>query len=228
MREHSQKSLMTIVALVCVMVLASACFGQQTETYKPDGWRGLLLDQSTPEDVIRTLGQPFSDKIDRLHIQNIDKWVMPKHKEKIFRALTYKNVGEVKKADLAFLANKLVRIRLEYDEKKFPAADVRGRFGIDFVLVEGGVPSDSTPAMYEGQKESLVPKVYPAAYFIVSVTPQSLISGLVAGGRFKSILKEMYRVKTKEAFPGSLLSLEIISRTLAKDEPNKSLEGTAN
>jgi hypothetical protein len=216
MRGKMRKSLTIPAALIGVIVLASNGFGRQTGAYKPDGWQGLTLDKSAPEDAIRVLGQPLSDKSDRLHIHNIDKWVAPKHKQKIFRALAYKNAGEVKKAELGFLDNRLVRIYLEYDEKKFPAKDLRERFGVDFVLAEGGVPSDSTPSMYEGQKESLVPKVYPAAYYLVCVTPQSLISALVAGGRLKAVLKEMYRVKTKEPFPGSLLQLEIISRSLAK------------
>ncbi len=221
-----RKSVATALAFMGIMVLVSTGFGQQTSIYKPDGWQGLTLDQSTPEDAIRALGQPITDKSDRLHIHNIGKWVTPKHKQKIFRVLTYKNAGEVKKAELAFLDNKLVRIYLEYDEKKFPAKDLRERVGIDFVLVEGGVPSDSTPSMYEGQKESLVPKVYPAAYYMVSVTPQSLISALVSGGRLKAVLKEMYRVKTKAPFPGSILHLEMISRTLANGEPDKSPEVT--
>ncbi len=187
----------------------------------------MALDQSTSEDAIRTLGRAISDKSDRLHIHNIDKWVTPSHKQKVFRVLAYKNTGEVKRVELAFLDNKLVRIYLEYDEKKFLAKDLRERIGMDFVLVEGGVPSDSTPSMYEGQKESLVPKVYPAAYYMVSVTPRSLISALVFGGRLKAVLKEMYRVKTKEPFPGSLVHLEMISRFLAKGEPDNTSQPTA-
>ena len=213
-----RKSAMVSVVLICVVTLASASFGQQTNTYKSDGWQGLKLDQSTLEDAVRTLGQPFSDKSDRLRIHNIDKWVAPRHKQKIFRVLTYKKAAEVKKVELAFLNNKLVRIFIEYEEKKFPAKDLREKFGVDFVFVEGEIPSDSNPSAYEAQKESPLPKAYPAAYYMVSVTPRSLISAFVADGGIKGILSQTYRVKTKE--PGSLYHLDIISRTLAKGEPN--------
>jgi len=40
-------------------------------------------------------------------------------------------------------------------------------FEIDFVIIEGGIPSSSTPSMYERQKESPVLESYPAAYFTV-------------------------------------------------------------
>ena len=200
----------------CLSVLALCSFGQQASSYKPNGWQALILDQSTSEEAVRVLGQPVSDKIDRLHIHNIDQWVTPRHKEKIFRVLTYKQIGEVDKAELDFLDNKLVRVFLEYDEKKFPAKDLSARIGLDFVMVEGEVPSDSVPSMYEGQKEALVPKVYPTAYYMVCVTPQSLVSANVLSGRGKAVFKEAFRVKTKESFPGSLIHLDMISRSLAK------------
>jgi hypothetical protein len=216
-----RKIVTTVLALIGIIVLASGSFGQQASAYKPDGWQGLTLDESTPEDAIRTLGQPISDKLDRLLIHNIDKWITPKHKQKIFRVLTYKSAGGVKRAELAFLDNKLVRIYIEYEEKKFPAKDLREKFGVDFVFVEGQVPSNSTPWMYGAQKESLAPKAYPAAYYMVSVTPQSLISAFVARGGIKGALGQAYRVKKKE--PGSLYHLDIISRTLAKGEHDNSL-----
>jgi hypothetical protein len=209
-----RKSLTTVSALIGIIFLASTSLGQRTSEYKPEGWHGLTLDQSTPEDAIRILGQPISDKSDRLQIYNIDVWVTPKHKQKVFRVLTYKNVGDVKQAGLAFLDNKLVRIHTKYAEKKFPAKDLRERFGIDFVLVKGELPPDSTPSMYEGRKESTAPKEYPAAYYMVSVTPQSLISAFVARGGIKGALDLANDVKKKE--PGSLMHLDIISRTLDK------------
>jgi len=209
-----RKCLKLVLTLIGIIVLASATFGQQTREYTPVGWHGLTLDQSTPEDAISILGQPVSDKSDRLQIYNIDVWVTPKHKQRLFRVLTYRDVGDVKQAELAFLGNKLIRVHAKYAEKKFPAEDLRERFGIDFVLVKGEVPPDSTPSMYEGRKEGPAPKEYPAAYYMVSVTPQSLISAFVARGGIKGVLEQANQVKKKEA--GSLMHLDIISRTLDK------------
>jgi hypothetical protein len=195
--------------------LALSSFGKQATSYKPNGWQALVLDQTTSEEAVRILGQPAADTVDRLYIHNIDQWVTARHKERIFRVLTYKKIGEVDKAELGFLDNKLVRVFLKYDEKKFPAKDLSARIGLDFVMVEGEVPSDSVPSMYEGQKEALVPKVYPTAYYMVCVTPQSLVSAKIIS-RGKAVFKEAFRVKTKESFPGSLIHLEMISMSLAK------------
>jgi hypothetical protein len=164
MRANIRKSLTVDLALIGVFVLASTSFGQHASAYKPDSWQSLTLDQSTPGDAVHTLGQPVSDKSDRLHIYNIDAWITPKHKQKIFRVLTYEKVGDAKKVRLSFLDNKLVRIFIVYAERKFPAKDLKERFGVDFVLVDGKVPSGSDPLKYEGRTEVPVTEGYPAAY----------------------------------------------------------------
>jgi len=217
-----RKSVITVLPLIGIIVLATTpSFSRQTNAYKPDGWQGLTLDQSTPEDAIRTLGRPISDKIDRLRIHIVDKWITPKHEQKIFRILTFKNVGDAKQAKVAFLDNKLVRILIDYKEKQFPAEDLKEVFGLDFVLIEGAIPSSSTPSMYEGQKESCVREVYPAAYFTLGVTPRSLIFAFVGRGGIKGAFEQANNLKTKK--PGSLLHLDVISRTLVKEEPNNGM-----
>ena len=217
MKENMRTILKIVLGLICSVVLSPACIGQQISAYKykPDGWYGLTLDKSTPEDAIHTLGQPSGDTSDRLRIQIMENWVIAKHKQKIFRVLTYKEVAGAKEAKLAFLENKLVRIYIEYEDKQFPASDLKEKFGTDFFLLTHSVSSDSTPSMFEGQKESPAPGGYPAGYCMISVTPQSLISGVVMVSKIKDMVRYASGVKTKD--PGSLYSLEIISRTLAKN-----------
>ena len=221
-----RKFVMTALALIGIIVLTSTGFSQQTSAYNPDSWQGLALDRSTPEDAVRILGQPASDKLDKLQIYNIDVWVTPKHKQKIFRVLTYKKTRDAERAELAFLGGKLVRIHVKYADKVFPAKDLRERFGMDFVLVRAEVPPESTPSMYEGQKEDPVLKDYPAAFYMVGVTPRSLISAFVARGGVKGVFDQVNRVKRKE--PGTLMHLDIISRTLGKGEPNDGMQRTRN
>jgi hypothetical protein len=43
-----------VVLLFCVNIAAP----QEQDGAKPDRWRGLILDESTPEDAIKLLGQP--------------------------------------------------------------------------------------------------------------------------------------------------------------------------
>jgi len=202
-----------VVALYCSLALAPACMGQQTSTYSLDGWNSLTLDKSTPEDAIRMLGQPLSDKLDELRFRVIDKWITPRQKQKIFRVLAYKNAGEGKEAELAFLENKLVRIHIIYGIKQFPAADLKQKFGADFVPIKDKLRSDSTPSMYEGRKEGPAPQSYPLFYSVVSVTPRSMIFVIVG----RAGVKEAYLgLVTKTKDPGYVYILDLISRTLAK------------
>jgi hypothetical protein len=202
-----------VVALYCSFALAPMCIGQQTSAYNLDGWNGLTLDKSTPEDAIRILGQPLSDKLNELRFRVIDKWITPRQKLKIFRVLAYKDAGEVKRAELAFLENRLVRIHIVYGIKQFPAADLKRKFGADFVPIKDKLRSDSTASMYEGRKEGPAPKSYPLFYSVVSVTPRSLI--FVRVGR--AGVKEAYLgLVTKTTDPGYVMILELISRTLVK------------
>lgn len=44
----------------------------------PDRWRGLVIDESTPEDAIRILGQPQSDKLSDLPVRRLNNWITMK------------------------------------------------------------------------------------------------------------------------------------------------------
>jgi hypothetical protein len=110
-----RKAIRNLFIITLVIISSVNSFADQTTVaYKPDGWQGLALDQSSPEDAIKILGQASEDKLDRLHVRNLDKWLSPKQEQKVFRVLTYKPTGEVKKVELDFIDNKLVRIHLEY------------------------------------------------------------------------------------------------------------------
>lgn len=212
------------VASVLILVVAAPLAAQEAQSFelKVDGWRGLVLDQTTPADAVRLLGTPASDKTDRVEVHNVDKWVAEKRREKIFRKLVFKKLDPVERAELYFLDDKLVMIRLWYGkDSKLPAREIPAAYGADFLLVESGVPKDSTPAMYEGQKESLIPKVYPTIYYMVTVAPSSFVSAAVMNGSVKSVLKEMVRKPTTNPFPGKVLYVEMVSRRLEKSA-NKS------
>jgi len=214
---RNRRALMKFLfTLAGVLTLALNISGQQPTSYKPNGWQGLILDRSTPEDATRTLGQPAKDKIDKLDVHNIDKWLSPKHKEKIFRKLIFKKIGEVEKAELAFLDDRLVSIRLEYAEKKFPTRDLEARLGLAFILVEKGVASNSNPSMYEGQKRGVKSADYPARYYMVSVTAQSLISAYAVTWKATAMNSDTLRVSVGDPMEGHLAHIEIVSRSLTK------------
>src|SRR5207253_9593018 len=93
--------------------LLAANASAQANVPRADGFRGLILNQTTAEDAIRILGPPAADKIDRLNVSKLSKWLKAKHTEKIFRQLTFKNIGDFSRIELSFLENKLMAIELE-------------------------------------------------------------------------------------------------------------------
>ena len=96
-----------IFALIAaVLAVSSTAFGQANP--KADGFGGLVLNKSTAEDATRILGQPASDQTDRLDVQRLSKWLDARQKEKIFRQLSFKNVGDFSRIQLSFLENKLL------------------------------------------------------------------------------------------------------------------------
>jgi hypothetical protein len=111
---------------------------QEQVAAQPDGWRGLVINESTPEDAIRILGQPSSDKRNQsLTLLMIDKWLAGgKYNQKIFGTLTFKKPAVLNEARLSFLEDRLVMIVLEPragdDSDWFDPDDLPAAFGTKF------------------------------------------------------------------------------------------------
>src|ERR1043166_5847133 len=78
-----------LLILACVPVVYSA------EDVRPDGWAGMVLDTSTPEDAVRLFGPAAKDKDKMaLDLPRPLSWLSDKWKQKTFRTLTYKKLRE--------------------------------------------------------------------------------------------------------------------------------------
>jgi len=80
------------ILLADAALLAANALAQAGNSPRADGFRGLILNQTNSEDAVRMLGQPASDKVDRLNVAKLSKWLDPKHKEKIFRQLAFRKL----------------------------------------------------------------------------------------------------------------------------------------
>lgn len=114
------------------------------------------------------LGQPAEDKVDRLDVSKIGKWLDPKHKEKIFRHLTFKKVGDFRTIELSFLDDKLMMIGLEFGKTLRPDR-LNGFFGVVFALVGGPADLPDKPGQY------------PRPFFATSVPPSFTQVGISDG-----------------------------------------------
>ncbi len=110
------KLLSTFAILLCLTLSA---FGQtdatetKSDSPQPDRWRGLIIDEATPDDAIKLLGKPKKDKTDSLKIFGIQDWLSKQIKEKKFRLLGYEKPEGLDFVWLGFLDDKLVFTKLE-------------------------------------------------------------------------------------------------------------------
>src|SRR5260370_1351863 len=201
---------------------------QDEANSKLDGWHGLFLDQSTPEDAIRLLGKPRSDKLDRLHIHVVDKWVSAKHKEKLFRVLTFKKIEEVDQADLAFLDGKLVMISLNLGilGKNWPVKSLADRFGVGFTAVKK-IPEDGQPSDYESTVSSNNFRLSKNVYRMVAVSTRSYFYAYVADQNFlRNLVRSGGRAGPEDIItrlPGKVITMEIISRRIERTALNEAV-----
>ena len=65
----------TLALLSWVALIAGSAMGQAPSGPRADGFRGLILNQTSAEDGIRILGQPAVDKTDRLDVSLVSGWI---------------------------------------------------------------------------------------------------------------------------------------------------------
>ena len=161
----------TALVSLCWALFAASALAQSDGGPRPDGFRGLTLNQTTAKDAIDLLGQPAEDKVDRLDVSKIGKWLDPKHKEKIFRHLTFKKVGDFRSIGLAFLDDRLMMIELKFG-KKFEPEKLRNLFGVNFAAVGG--PAD-LPDKVGQYPRPFYPTTYPESFSVVGISDQAFI-----------------------------------------------------
>ena len=163
-----------LTSLFCCALIAATATAQAPNGSGADRFRGLTLNQTSSEDAMRILGQPAEDKVDRLDASKVSKWLDPKHKEKIFRQLSFKNVGDFSQIQLSFLENKLVMIELAFKKNVAPER-VNNIFGVEFTTVgaQGG-PSDlpNEPGKYPVR---FVPTLYPFSYNMIGISDKAIV-----------------------------------------------------
>lgn len=141
--------------------LAGTLLGQSSNAPRPDGFRDLIFTKTTIKEAIDMLGQPTADKVTALDISKVGKWLDAKHKEKIFRQLAFRKVGDFRTMKLSFLDDKLMMIELEFGKNVKPEK-LKNVFGVEFAIVGGPSDLPDKPGQY--------PRPFYATYFPDSFT----------------------------------------------------------
>lgn len=191
------KFLASIVILISCFL---CCVSQERDGPKPDRWRSLILDESTPDDALKALGRPAKDKT-------------TEGSKGVSRTMRFKNLEGVSETQLIFQKDRLVVISLK-PSKKIDAKVIPNIYGVEFEPRVSGLEEAINPRDYERHKGRVYPKTYPAVYELVSVTARSRVSCLVANNSFGSILKQSAGVRDEGEFPGHVVLIQLVSRTL--------------
>jgi hypothetical protein len=188
--------------LTSFAILACCCLlgtSQAEDGPKADRWRGLVLDESTAEDALKTLGKPSKDKTVT--------------KQTVTRVITFKNLKGISEAQLVFEKDRLVAISLK-PSPKIDAKAIPNIYGLEFEPRVSGFEEAINPGDYERHEGRIYPKTYPAVYQLICVTPRSRITCLIANNSFGSILKQSAGIRDETEFPGHAILIQLVSRTL--------------
>jgi hypothetical protein len=202
-----------------------------TDDARSDGWAGMVLDISTPDDAVRLFGKPAKEKqrVD-LELPRPFSWLSDKYKQRIFRTLTYKKLNEYKEVQFAFLDGKLVAIMMEAPNAEIEKGwidpdDLEGLFAVEFKphKRERGRQLPPPSEFQNNAPTELKKDDYDYWYDMIAVSEKSIIVAIADNYKYISGLFESPDAKRRKKinalgarYPGYVSYIEIISRTLAR------------
>lgn len=174
----------------------------------PDRWRGLIIDESTPENAMTILGTPNADKTDSFRVYKIEDWLTKSIREKKWRRLEYKNVEGFDKVILAF-DTKLVFIEL--NPKKLDPDVLENAYGVSFTMTADKFIRAMEPGRISNETGRT--RSFPSFYYLYAKPEKTFILASVANTSFGAMLGAK-SINDDVGFPGKVTILQIISRTL--------------
>lgn len=198
----------TTLLLSFLLLFTAQAFAQQ-----PDRWRGLIIDETTPEQAIEILGEPESDRArnGRIFINN-PKWLRDGAAKEL-RVLHWENVGEFPDVKLGFENDTLVLIHLE--PKKLTAqAFVSAYDGLE--LRYGN--EVQSPSDFERERvNSDRPFRLGVVYLLVGVTDKVFVFGQ-CGNATGNVMSTLFGGgddrQAGRSVPGDVGVIQLVSRTL--------------
>ena len=224
------KTFSRVFASIIIVLFYAASLSAQVNDPRPDGWRGMVLNVSSPDDAISLFGAPVRDKYKiALELPRPLSWLSDKYKEKAFRTLTYKKLHDYKQVQLSFLDSKLVLISLEapnaeLEQNWIDPDDLGGLFAVNFKphkrKYNSRLPSPSE--FQANAPDELKKDEYAYWYDMIAVSQNSFIVAIADNYQYRSGLfdspdvKRRKKINAKGArYPGYVSDIQIISRSLA-------------
>ena len=198
------------------LVLFAAVLIQGGDTPQPDRWHGLILGETRPEQAVQLLGNPKSDKPDRLFIREIGKWFEPGLSRKNLRKQTFREVAGFDRVDLYYKDGNLVVIQLDPSRDQIQPSALQNIYGVEFRPFVDAFTESSFPGDFERHEGRVFPRMYPLVYSVVAISPKAIIAGrILNGGVGRSLRTLAVAVDAPgSGFPGKVQYIQLISRQL--------------
>jgi hypothetical protein len=191
---------------------------QDQDSPQPDRWRGLIINESTPEDAIKVLGKPSKDKMEGAHTYPLNQRLTLDDDSKDARKLSFDKLEGMSGVDLLFKNNKLVLIELR-PSQKIKASALARIYGIHFSPKISSI-FDVSPRVYDNR--GIQPVEYPPNYYLVALSDLTYISAEIKSGIAGMLLGTNQRGKISAdddgGYPGKVSRIQLISRTLDNRE----------
>ena len=217
--------------LALTILLLLSLTSPMADEARSDGWAGMVLDVSTPEDAVRLFGSPAKDK-DKvaLDLARPLSWFSDKCKQKAFRILTYKKLQDYKQVQFAFLDAKLVAIIMEapnaeIEKNWIDPDDLEDLFAVVFKPHRRQYGHKlPTPSEFQNNAPTELQKDdYDYWYDMIAVTEKGFIVAVADNYKYTSGVFESRDAKLRKKinargarYPGYVSGIQIISRTLTR------------
>ena len=208
--------MLLLFTLLSVLSFNEIVQTQEAGTLKPNQWKSLVLNQSTPEEAIKVLGQPAKTHTTSLiGGEKIGIWLLANRKDKTFQTFEFKNISGMRLVRLQYLEGKLVAIDFWFEDKQAPKpGDIAASYNLQFYPILQMFSNMSPETFVDTQKKRIeqgiiTPVQFTTVYALLGVSEESFIICQAAQGAWTS-------TGSSVSFPGKAIGLTLISRTLEK------------
>ncbi|MBP7865719.1 MAG: hypothetical protein KA419_07185 [Acidobacteria bacterium] len=191
-------------------------WGFSEDKPKPDRWRGMVLDESTKQDVLKAFGEPKKREMNKITRTPIDRILIPEHNKKIFEYWTYEPKGDkqLRNFVFCFFKEKLALISIGFHSKQGLNPNVLPTtYGLEFWPEIPGIAQALMPTKMERDGGRIYPQTYPSIYWLVAKAERSYVMAGV--NNFSWVPKSAFNITDSAmSFPGEVWAVVLMSRTL--------------
>jgi hypothetical protein len=206
-----------ILTIAITLFIFTAIDAQQTNQ-----WRGMVLDQTTPEQALEAFGKPKADKIiTNFRPYKYDEWF--DYKKQSFRMIQFDKPEGFKDVKLFFKDGLLSAIEL--NPIKLEASLVSKSYGVPFEPIFDWA-SNSNPDRFATDTRVNRTIQFPTVYEMMHKGESSYIFVLVSNVSLKSTLGTLLVGPNDDvnSVPGKAARIQIISRALETTKGNDLLK----